>query len=56
MFGADLWANDWDHMTPKQELRLLIVRLKAARKGIILLHDSAAQDGGDAAGVLAIPP
>ncbi len=40
VFGADLWANDWDHLTPKAELRLLISRLRLARKGIILLHDS----------------
>jgi peptidoglycan/xylan/chitin deacetylase (PgdA/CDA1 family) len=40
VFGADFWGNDWDPETPQQELRLLIVRLKAARKGIILLHDS----------------
>jgi peptidoglycan/xylan/chitin deacetylase (PgdA/CDA1 family) len=40
VFGADFWGNDWDPETPSQELRLLIVRLKAARKGIILLHDS----------------
>jgi peptidoglycan/xylan/chitin deacetylase (PgdA/CDA1 family) len=30
-------------MTPKQELKLLIDRLKIARKGIILLHDPKAQ-------------
>jgi peptidoglycan/xylan/chitin deacetylase (PgdA/CDA1 family) len=41
VFGADLWANDWDKITPKAELRLLIWRLRVARKGIILLHDSA---------------
>jgi peptidoglycan/xylan/chitin deacetylase (PgdA/CDA1 family) len=29
-------------MTPRQELRLLIDRLKIARKGIILLHDPKA--------------
>jgi peptidoglycan/xylan/chitin deacetylase (PgdA/CDA1 family) len=39
VFGADLWASDWQIMTAKQELRLLIDRLKVARKGIILLHD-----------------
>lgn len=39
VFGADLWASDWLNMTPKQELNLLIRRLKVARKGIILLHD-----------------
>jgi peptidoglycan/xylan/chitin deacetylase (PgdA/CDA1 family) len=43
VFGADLWASDWNKMTPKQELRLLIDRLRVARKGIILLHDPRAQ-------------
>jgi peptidoglycan/xylan/chitin deacetylase (PgdA/CDA1 family) len=39
VFGADLWASDWNRMTPKQELKLLADRLNAARKGILLLHD-----------------
>src|SRR6266850_1526736 len=43
VFGADLWASDWTPMTPKQQLKLLIDRLKSARKGIILLHDPKAQ-------------
>src|SRR6476659_7631406 len=43
VFGADLWASDWNPMTPSHELKLLIDRLKAARKGIILLHDPKAQ-------------
>jgi peptidoglycan/xylan/chitin deacetylase (PgdA/CDA1 family) len=43
VFGADLWAGDWDKMTPKRELKLLIDRLRVARKGIILLHDPKAQ-------------
>ena len=43
VFGADLWASDWNPMTPKQELKLITDRLKAARKGIILLHDPKAQ-------------
>lgn len=43
VFGADLWASDWNPMTPKQELKLLIERLKADRRGIILLHDPKAQ-------------
>jgi peptidoglycan/xylan/chitin deacetylase (PgdA/CDA1 family) len=42
VFGADLWASDWNPMTPKQELKRLIDRLKIARKGIILLHDPKA--------------
>ena len=40
MFGADFWGNDWDHLTPKRELWLLPWRLRVARKGIILLHDT----------------
>jgi peptidoglycan/xylan/chitin deacetylase (PgdA/CDA1 family) len=43
VFGADLWAGDWNKMTAKRELKLLIDRLKVARKGIILLHDPKAQ-------------
>lgn len=43
MFGADLWASDWTSITPQQELKLLIDRLKIARKGIILLHDPKAR-------------
>jgi peptidoglycan/xylan/chitin deacetylase (PgdA/CDA1 family) len=43
VFGADLWAGDWSKMTPKYELKLLIDRLKVARKGIILLHDPKPQ-------------
>ena len=30
-------------MTPKQELKLIINRLKIARKGIILVHDPKAR-------------
>jgi peptidoglycan/xylan/chitin deacetylase (PgdA/CDA1 family) len=43
VFGADLWASDWDPMTPKQQLKLLTDRLRLARKGIVLLHDPKAQ-------------
>lgn len=43
VFGADLWASDWNEITPQQELKLLIDRLDAARKGIILLHDPRAR-------------
>jgi peptidoglycan/xylan/chitin deacetylase (PgdA/CDA1 family) len=43
VFGADLWASDWNPMTPRQELRLLTDRLNIAGKGIILLHDSKAR-------------
>jgi peptidoglycan/xylan/chitin deacetylase (PgdA/CDA1 family) len=43
VFGADLWASDWEPMTPAQQLKLLTERLQIARKGIILLHDPKAQ-------------
>jgi peptidoglycan/xylan/chitin deacetylase (PgdA/CDA1 family) len=43
VFGADLWASDWNKMAPEQELKLLTDRLKVAGKGIILLHDPKAQ-------------
>jgi peptidoglycan/xylan/chitin deacetylase (PgdA/CDA1 family) len=43
VFGADVLANDWIPMKPEQQLKLLIERLNAARKGIILLHDPEAQ-------------
>ena len=43
VFGADLWASDWNPMTPKQELKLITDRLKAAGKGIILFHDPKVQ-------------
>jgi peptidoglycan/xylan/chitin deacetylase (PgdA/CDA1 family) len=43
VFGADLWASDWNPMTPAQQLTLLTERLQAAGKGIILLHDPKAQ-------------
>jgi peptidoglycan/xylan/chitin deacetylase (PgdA/CDA1 family) len=39
VFGADLWASDWNPMTPQQELKLLTDRLNIAGRGIILLHD-----------------
>ncbi len=43
VFGADLWASDWNPMTPKEELKLITDRLEAAGKGIILLHDPKAR-------------
>jgi peptidoglycan/xylan/chitin deacetylase (PgdA/CDA1 family) len=43
VFGADFWASDWLPMTPQDELKLITSRLTAARKGIILFHDTRAQ-------------
>lgn len=43
VFGADLWASDWNPMTPEQQLKLLTERLDNAGGGIILLHDTKVQ-------------
>jgi len=43
VFGADLWASDWNAMTPDQEMKLITDRLKIAGRGIILLHDPKAR-------------
>lgn len=43
VFGADLWASDWEPMTPEVELKLVMERLEHAGRGIILFHDTRAQ-------------
>jgi peptidoglycan/xylan/chitin deacetylase (PgdA/CDA1 family) len=43
VFGADLWASDWNPMSPADELRLVMRRLKATGGGILLFHDTKAQ-------------
>lgn len=43
VFGADLWASDWNSMSPGRQLKLITDRLKAAGRGIILFHDPKAQ-------------
>lgn len=43
VFGADLWASDWNAMTPQAELDLVTQRLAIARRGIILFHDTRSQ-------------
>ncbi|OYX13158.1 MAG: polysaccharide deacetylase [Rhizobiales bacterium 32-66-8] len=40
VFGADLWASDWNKMTPEQELSLVMSRLEASGGGIVLFHDT----------------
>lgn len=39
VFGADLWASDWQEITPRAELELVMSRLEAAGRGIVLFHD-----------------
>jgi peptidoglycan/xylan/chitin deacetylase (PgdA/CDA1 family) len=41
--GADLWASDWNPMSPAQELRLVLERLEATHGGIVLFHDTKRQ-------------
>jgi peptidoglycan/xylan/chitin deacetylase (PgdA/CDA1 family) len=43
VFGADLWASDWNPMSPDQELGLVLERVEATRGGIVLFHDTKAQ-------------
>ncbi len=43
VFGADLWASDWNPMSPGQELALILQRLNAAGRGIVLFHDTKSQ-------------
>jgi peptidoglycan-N-acetylglucosamine deacetylase len=43
VFGADLWASDWNPMSPTQQLRLTLARLGARGRGIVLFHDTKAQ-------------
>ena len=43
VFGADLWAADWNPMSPAEQLHLVMSRLNAAGGGIVLFHDTKAQ-------------
>jgi peptidoglycan/xylan/chitin deacetylase (PgdA/CDA1 family) len=43
VFGADLWASDWDPMSPEMQLRLVLGRLEARGGGIVLFHDTRKQ-------------
>jgi len=43
VFGADLWASDWNPQSPYQQLKLVTQRLEALRGGIVLFHDTRAQ-------------
>lgn len=42
-FGADLWASDWNPMTPDVQLRQVLGRIEKARRGIVLFHDTREQ-------------
>jgi len=40
IFGADVWASDWEPQTPDEELDRLMRRLRQSKGGIVLLHDT----------------
>ena len=43
VFGADVWASDWNEMTPDFEFKRLMRRIDKAGRGIVLLHDTKAE-------------
>jgi len=43
VFGADVWASDWERMSPEQELHLILSRIERVGTGIVLFHDTKAQ-------------
>ncbi len=43
VFGADVWASDWDPMTPGQQLSLILNRVEQVGSGIVLFHDTKIQ-------------
>ncbi len=43
VFGADVWASDWNPMSPDQELRLILGRIEQVGRGIVLFHDTKVQ-------------
>jgi peptidoglycan/xylan/chitin deacetylase (PgdA/CDA1 family) len=42
-FGTDIWASDWNPMTPEAQLRLILSRLEQRGRGILLFHDTKKQ-------------
>jgi peptidoglycan-N-acetylglucosamine deacetylase len=42
-FNADLWASDWNPMTPEQELQPAMMWLRAEGGGTVLLHDTRSE-------------
>jgi peptidoglycan/xylan/chitin deacetylase (PgdA/CDA1 family) len=43
VFGADVWASDWNEMTPAVQLKLVLHRIEQIDHGIVLFHDTRAQ-------------
>jgi len=43
VFGADVWASDWNDMSPSAQLHLILQRIEAVDHGIVLFHDTRVQ-------------
>jgi peptidoglycan/xylan/chitin deacetylase (PgdA/CDA1 family) len=43
VFGADVWASDWERMGPERQLDLILSRIEKVGRGIVLFHDTKAQ-------------
>lgn len=43
VFGADVWASDWNDMSPSTQLHLILQRIEQVDHGIVLFHDTRAQ-------------
>lgn len=43
VFGADVWASDWEPMSPDTQLHKLLQRIEHVGRGIVLMHDTKAQ-------------
>lgn len=39
IFGCDVWASDWNPMSPESQLGLVMARIRQAGRGIVLFHD-----------------
>lgn len=52
VFGADVWASDWEPMAPDVQLQKLLQRIEHVRRGIVLLHDTKAQTAAMLPGLL----
>lgn len=43
VFGADVWASDWNPMSADVQLKLILERIEASQGGIVLFHDTKKQ-------------
>jgi peptidoglycan/xylan/chitin deacetylase (PgdA/CDA1 family) len=42
-FGTDIWASDWNQLTPEAQLALVMQRVETEGRGVILFHDTRKQ-------------